>query len=434
VAAALRAEVESLLCFDGDTVDSLSDYVAAAAEQAVLGHRLRRGARLGRYELLAPVGAGGMGEVYKARDTRLDRTVALKVLPAHVAGDPDRKQRFEREAKVLAALSHPHICPVFDVGHQEDTDFLVMEYLEGETLADRLAKGPLPLDQGLRYAIQMADALANAHGAGIVHRDLKPGNIMLTPSGAKLLDFGLAKPMHPASNSDPVMADIGLDAPMSNAFGTAAYMSPEQTCGATVDTRADIWAFGCALYEMLTGRRAFDGETVSDVAAAILTRDPAFDAVPGGTPASVRKLLHRSLEKNASNRLPDIRDARLEIANAFAAEQVASQLQRRRLLAAVAAGVGVLVCSSSRWIGPARFNRVGWRHSTTLRRDATWDHRVPVLRPHGVPMAGGCTSVPWLTVHRTSGGKVFPAVDRSKLRSARPRNQASRSRRTAGRS
>src|ERR1700737_2522430 len=210
---------------------------------------LSRGSRLGPYEILAPLGAGGMGEVYKARDTRLDRTVAVKVLPQHLSSSPDVRQRFEREAKTISALSHPHICALYDVGNQDGVEYLVMEYLEGETLADRLAKGPLPLEQTLRYGIEIADALDRAHRQGIVHRDLKPGNIMLTKSGVKLLDFGLAKAV-----AAPDMRGNLTSLPTQQALtqegtilGTLQYMAPEQLEGKEADARTDIFAFGATL-------------------------------------------------------------------------------------------------------------------------------------------------------------------------------------------
>src|SRR5215470_1182862 len=224
---------------------------------------LAPGTRLGAYEVVAPLGAGGMGEVYKAKDTRLDRLVAIKVLPSHVSSDPALRERFEREARTIAALNHPHICTLYDVGHEADTDFLVLEYLEGQTLADRLAKGALPLDQALQIAIQIADALDKAHRAGIVHRDLKPGNIMLTKSGAKLLDFGLAK-VTPAAiaASGLSMAPTGVSpvTMQGTILGTLQYMAPEQIEGQEVDARTDIFAFGAVLYEMLTGKKAFEGK------------------------------------------------------------------------------------------------------------------------------------------------------------------------------
>ena len=224
---------------------------------------LAPGTTLGPYRIDAPLGAGGMGEVYKATDTRLDRTVAIKVLPEHVASDPDLKQRFEREAKTVAALSHPHICPVFDVGEQDGINFLVMEYLDGQTLAQRLEKGALPLDQALTIAIEIADALDKAHRQRIVHRDLKPGNIMLTAAGTKLLDFGLAK-LKPAAEGAAGLTALptqsaGLTV-QGTILGTLQYMAPEQLDGKEADARTDLFAFGAILYEMVTGKKAFEGE------------------------------------------------------------------------------------------------------------------------------------------------------------------------------
>ena len=224
---------------------------------------LQAGTSLGPYQIEAPLGAGGMGEVYKATDTRLDRTVAIKVLPEHVAQDPDLKQRFEREARTVAALNHPHICTLHDIGNQDGIDFLVMEYLDGETLQQRLERGALPLDQALTVAIEIADALDKAHRQGIVHRDLKPGNIMLTKAGAKLLDFGLAKLRKlgtvgtetfsaATTQSEPATAHGTL-------LGTLPYMAPEQLEGKEADTRTDIFAFGAVVYEMVTGKRPFSG-------------------------------------------------------------------------------------------------------------------------------------------------------------------------------
>src|SRR6266496_4036549 len=216
------------------------------------------GTRLGPYEILSPLGAGGMGEVYKARDTRLDRTVAIKVLPQHLSSSPEVRQRFEREAKTISQLSHPHICALYDVGNQDGVEYLVMEYLEGETLAERLVKGPLPAEQILRYGIEIADALDKAHRQGIVHRDLKPGNVMLTKSGVKLLDFGLAKAMAPAQpqsalTSGPTVAGTPNVTQEGTILGTFQYMAPEQLEGKEADGRTDIFAFGAVLYEMATG-------------------------------------------------------------------------------------------------------------------------------------------------------------------------------------
>ena len=250
--------------------------------------------RLGPYEIVSPIGAGGMGEVYKARDTRLDRTVAIKVLPEHVASDPDLQQRFDREAKTISSLNHPHICTLYDVGRQDGTAFLVMEYLEGETLAQRLTHGALPFDRALQIAIQIADALDKAHRSGIVHRDLKPGNIMLTKGGAKLLDFGLAK-LRPVATVGAVAATAAptISSPLTGVgsiVGTFQYMAPEQLEGKEADARTDIFAFGAVLYEMLTGKKAFEGKSQASLIAAILdasTRatvgDAAADAARGGS-------------------------------------------------------------------------------------------------------------------------------------------------------
>src|SRR5215475_6273619 len=229
--------------------------------------------RLGPYEVLAPLGAGGMGEVYRARDTRLERTVAIKILPDHLSADPVRKQRFEREAKTISGLNHPHICVLYDVGQQDGIDFLVMECLEGETLAKRLEKGPLPLEQVLKYGAQIADALDRAHRSGIVHRDLKPSNIMLTSTGAKLLDFGLAKPVAAPVSGMTLTAATPVTQEGTIA-GTYQYMSPEQVEGKELDGRSDIFSLGAVLYEMVTGKRAFEGRSQLSVASAILEREP----------------------------------------------------------------------------------------------------------------------------------------------------------------
>lgn len=245
---------------------------------------LGTGTKLGPYEILSALGAGGMGEVYRARDTRLDRTVAIKVLPSHLSSNPDLKQRFEREAKSISSLNHPHICSLYDVGHQSGVDFLVMEYLEGETLYDCLQKGALPMDQVLKTGIDIADALDKAHRQNIIHRDLKPGNIMLAKSGAKLLDFGLAKPtaMSALNGSAPLLSAAAtmttpVVSPLTTAgtvVGTIQYMSPEQLEGKEADTRSDIFSFGSVLYEMVTGKHAFEGKSQISVASAILEKEP----------------------------------------------------------------------------------------------------------------------------------------------------------------
>src|SRR5689334_18479842 len=237
---------------------------------------LASGTRLGPYEILSPVGAGGMGEVYRARDTRLERTVAIKILPTQFTADPVSKQRFEREAKTISSLNHPNICTLHDIGSQNGVDYLVMECVEGETLAKRLEKGPLPLEQVLKYGAQIADALDKAHRAGIVHRDLKPGNIMLTATGAKLLDFGLAKPAVPVVSGATLTAAVPTTPVTQEGtiVGTFQYMSPEQIEGKELDGRSDIFSLGAVLYEMVTGKKAFQGKSQLSVATAILEKEP----------------------------------------------------------------------------------------------------------------------------------------------------------------
>ena len=283
---------------------------ALALARIIRGKRLALtpGTRLGPYEILSASGAGGMGEVYKARDTRLDRTVAVKVLPADLAADPDRRARFEREARAIAALSHPHICTIHDIGRHEAIDYLVMEYLDGETLADRLAhaKGPLPLEQVFKIGIDIADALDKAHRAGIVHRDLKPGNIMLTSSGAKLLDFGLAKATAPVGSvaglSMLPTTPPGLTA-QGTILGTFQYMAPEQLEGQEADARTDIFAFGAVLYEMLTGKKAFEGKNQASLIGAILHMDPpAVTTVRPLVPPFLDRIVKKCLRKDADHR------------------------------------------------------------------------------------------------------------------------------------
>ncbi|MDO8677508.1 MAG: protein kinase [Acidobacteriota bacterium] len=287
---------------------------------------LAPGSRLGHYEIVAELGAGGMGEVYRARDPKLNRDVAIKVLLAAVASDPDRLARFSREAQVLASLNHPNIAAIYgleegpaEAGRQ--TSALVMELVEGSTLADRLATGPLPVDEAIAIASQIADALQAAHEAGIIHRDLKPANIKVRPDGTvKVLDFGLAKALDPGGGSgasamnSPTLSVHGTQ--MGVILGTAAYMSPEQARGRAVDRRADIWAFGVVLFEMLTGRRAFEGDDISITLASVLKDEMRWDALPADLPTPLRRLLRRCLEKDPKHRLSSIGDARLELNDA----------------------------------------------------------------------------------------------------------------------
>ena len=296
------------------------------------------GTRLGPYEIVAPLGAGGMGEVYRARDTKLGRDVAIKVLPTLFTSDPERRARFEREARLLAALNHPHIGAIYGL---EDADpsthsassgqagsgqaavrALVLELVEGETLADRLTTGPLPVMEVLTIARQIAEALEAAHEKGIVHRDLKPANIKITPAAVvKVLDFGLAK----ACADDGSGPDLSQSPTVTAGdtregviLGTAAYMSPEQARGRSLDKRTDNWAFGCVLFEMLTGRSTFAGDTISDTIVAILERDPDWRLLPATTPSAIQHLLRRCLQKDLHRRLRDVGDARLDIEEALA--------------------------------------------------------------------------------------------------------------------
>jgi Tol biopolymer transport system component len=284
----------------------------------VTGLTLSIGNRLGPYEILAPLGAGGMGEVYRGRDTALNRDVALKVLSERFAGDPDRLARFKREAQVLASLNHPHIGAIYGVADFPGGRALVLELVEGPTLADRIAAGPIPLEEALPIARQIAEALAAAHELGIVHRDLKPANVKLRPDGTvKVLDFGLAKAAEPGTVSVDTTQSPTITTPamtqMGMILGTAAYMSPEQAKGRPADKRSDVWAFGCVLFEILTGRRAFAGEDVADTLAHVLAKEPAWSLLPPETPPAIRRLLRRCLERDRSRRLADIADARLEL-------------------------------------------------------------------------------------------------------------------------
>src|ERR1700739_1364899 len=276
------------------------------------------GTHLGSYEITSPIGAGGMGEVYQAHDTKLGRDVAIKVLPEAFAHDSERLSRFQREAKILASLNHPNIATIYGLEHSNGTHFLIMELVAGETLQDRIKReGAVPVEESLKIAVQIAEALEAAHEKGIIHRDLKPANVKVTPEGkVKVLDFGLAKAFAgDGVNEDPSNSPtLSVAATMHGVIlGTAAYMSPEQARGKSVDKRTDIWAFGCVLYELITGRAAFRGETLSDTIAAVLEREPDWPALPPPTPAQIRNLLRRCLQKDSQRRLRDLGDARIEI-------------------------------------------------------------------------------------------------------------------------
>ncbi len=267
---------------------------------------------------MAPLGAGGMGEVYRARDPRLERSVAIKVLPGHLAANPELRQRFEREARAVSSLNHPNICTLHDIGHQDDIDYLVMELIEGESLSDRLSRGALPADQVLRYAIQIADALDKAHRAGIVHRDLKPGNIMITKSGSKLLDFGLAKVRAGGSEPGSDLTSLPTEgAPLTGAgmiLGTFQYMAPEQLEGRDADSRTDIFAFGAVVYEMATGKKAFTGKSQASLIGAILHSEPApISTTQPMTPPALDRVVKRCLAKDPEDRWQSARDLTMEL-------------------------------------------------------------------------------------------------------------------------
>jgi serine/threonine protein kinase len=274
------------------------------------------GSKLGPYEIVVPLGAGGMGEVYRARDTRLDRTVAVKILPSHLSSNPEAKQRFDREARAISSLNHPNICTLYDVGHQDNTDFLVMEFLDGETLADRLIKGPLAPEQVLKYGIEICEGLEKAHRTGVIHRDLKPGNIMLTKSGVKLMDFGLAKlksDLVPGDALTEMTSDKKLTAE-GTILGTFQYMAPEQLEGGEADARTDIFAFGAVLYEMATGRPAFSGKTRASLIAAILSNEPKpITELAPATPPAQSRVVKRCLAKDPEDRWQTTRDLVFEL-------------------------------------------------------------------------------------------------------------------------
>jgi len=277
--------------------------------------------KLGPYEIISPLGAGGMGEVYRARDTRLDRTVAVKILPTHLSSNPEARQRFDREARAISSLNHPNICTLYDVGHQDGIDYLVMEFLEGRTLADRLTKGPLLLEQVLKYGLEICEGLEKAHKTGVVHRDLKPGNVMLTKGGAKLMDFGLAKAgtatAPPSSSLAMTLSGPSADQPLTArgmVVGTFQYMSPEQLEGKDADARSDIFALGAVLYEMATGKRAFTGKTQASIVAAILASEPKpISVVQPMSPPTLDRLVKGCLEKDPDERFQTVHDVKLQL-------------------------------------------------------------------------------------------------------------------------
>ena len=369
----LRREVESLLAQDNTPV-----LIDRPVLEAVLTDEpdLKPGALLGPYRIDVLLGAGGMGQVYRAVDTRLHRTVAVKVLPKTLAADPQFRGRFEREAHAIAAFTHPHICALYDVGHHDHTDFLVMEYLEGETLAARLAKGPLPMSQALTFASEIADALASAHRFGIVHRDLKPGNILLTKAGAKLLDFGLAKPTTPfaADGGSPALTTPPSLTAQGTIMGTIQYMAPEQLEGKDADARTDIFAFGAVIYEMLTGKKAFEGKSQASLIGAIMhAQPPAISTTQPLTPPALDRVVKICLAKEPDDRWQSARDLRHEL-HAIRDEVPAAPRQttnRRKVLA---------------WVAPIALSAIAIAMALRLVQPAASSlppARFPVLPPPG---------------------------------------------------
>jgi Tol biopolymer transport system component len=339
------------------------------------------GTRLGPYEIVSRIGAGGMGEVFRARDTRLDRSVAVKILPGEFAENAQLRARFEREARAISQLSHPNICTLFDVGE----NYLVMELLEGDTLADRLARGPLPIREVLRIGMQIADALDRAHRSGIIHRDLKPGNVMLTKSGAKLLDFGLAKGGAAAVNLDGATEQRPLTQE-GTILGTFQYMSPEQLEGADVDARSDIFAFGAVLYEMATGHRAFDGKTKTSLIAAIVAAEPKPMAeLQPLTPPALEMLIRACIAKDPEERIQTAHDVALQLR--WISETVTSQssataiaLPRRRKWTAAIAALAALMAAAATWFAATR-----WERSHTVRPV----YRATIESAEGSPLGYG---------------------------------------------
>ena len=331
---------------------------------------LKAGHKLAHYEILEPIGAGGMGEVYKANDTRLDRSVAIKVLPSHLAADAGLRKRFEQEARAVSSLNHPHICTLYDVGREDGIDFIVMELLEGETLAERLKRGALPLDEALRYGVEIADALDKAHRRGVVHRDLKPGNVMITPPGTKLLDFGLAKVAAAGpSEGVSVLSALPTEARALTAegsiIGTLQYMAPEQLEGEQADARTDIFAFGALLYEMVTGTKAFEGKSQASLIAAILERQPPpISTLQSMSPPALDRLVRKCLAKDPEERWATAHDLHDELQwtgesgseTEVSTPTVRHRGNRERIVAALAAGVVAAAIASLvtwSWMRPA---------------------------------------------------------------------------------
>lgn len=389
---------------------------------------LAPGMRRGVYEITARIGAGGMGEVYRARDTKLDRDVALKILPDAFATDPERLARFEREAKTLAALNHPHIAHIHGLDESDGVRALVLEFVDGPTLADRIAQGPIPIKEALTIARQIAEAMEAAHERGIIHRDLKPANVKVRTDGtAKVLDFGLAKALDltsaGAADMTPTVTSPALMTGAGVILGTVAYMSPEQARGQPINKRTDIWAFGCVLFEMITGRMAFAGVTISDTIAAVLERSPDWTALPPATPPPVRHVLARCLEKDPKQRWRDIGDVRIELEDAEArqshADSALPKTSRAReraawaLLVALTAAVAAVVAPVFRKAPvPAEI-----RFNLFYPRGMTADFAQLAMSPDGQqivvsPSFGGQRPSPlWLRPLASTSGQLLPGTE-----------------------
>jgi hypothetical protein len=371
----------------------------ALREGTSADYRLRRGGRLGHYEIRSAIGKGGMGEVWKAHDTTLQREVAIKMLPEELGHDADRLARLDREATLLASLNHPNIAAIYGLEEHQGTRFLILELVEGRTLAECLERGPIPLEDSLKLALQITEALEAAHEKAVIHRDLKPANIKVTSDGrVKVLDFGLAKALAPTSEHARVPASIST---VGVILGTPAYMSPEQARGQAVDKRTDMWSFGCVMYEMLTSACPFRGDTTSATIAAVFDREPDWHALPAETPASIRKLLRRCLEKDRKRRLADIADARLELDEALtrssadpgAVDGIKSAHPARVSVRALpwtvaAAAVAITMALYARW--PSIQSDVPLRLSVDLGAEAslvTDQGTAAVLSPDGTVLA-----------------------------------------------
>jgi protein kinase-like protein/WD40 repeat protein len=380
---------------------------------------LAPGVRLGPYEVTAPIGVGGMGEVYRATDTNLGRQVAIKVLPDAFASDPERLARFEREAKTLASLNHPNIAQIYGFEKADGIRALVMELVEGPTLAERIAQGPIPINEALPIAKQIAEALEAAHEQGIIHRDLKPANIKLRSDGTvKVLDFGLAKALEPltgtgvGATASPTITSPAMMTGLGMLLGTAAYMSPEQARGKAVDKRSDIWAFGCVLYEMLTGRRTFEGESVSDTLAAVLQGQPDWTALPHGTPSPIRALLRRCLDRDPRERIAHLAAALFVItehgtleAGPERGEPARATRRRVAVVGAAALLFGAVVAGTGVWVlrpdAPALVTRTIVTTSDAATLNLQGDGRNLAITPDGTRVVYGGTN-----------GLVVRALDR----------------------